>query len=53
MLEQYNKETLSKAMANANRADKDFVPLVMRNDKSVKEYLYLRKLDEQYKRKPR
>ena len=53
MLEQYNKETLSKAMINANKADKDFVPNLVRNNKDVKKLLYLMKLDEQYKRKPR
>ncbi len=41
------------AMGNANKADKDFVPLLVRNNKDVKKLLYLMKLDEQYKRKPR
>ena len=53
MLEQYNKETLSKAMENANRADKEFVPNLVRNNKDVKKTLYLMKLDEQWKRKPK
>ena len=48
-----NSEQFRIAMLNANRADKDFVPLLVRNNKSVKEYLYLKKLDEQYKRKPK
>ena len=46
-----NSEAYKQAMINANRADKDFVPLHIRNDKKVREYLYLKKLDEEYKRK--
>lgn len=48
-----NSEAYRIAMYNANRADKDFVPLLVRNNKDVKEYLYLKKLDEEYKRKPK
>lgn len=48
-----NSEAYRIAMLNANRADKEFVPLLVSNDKSVKEYLYLKKLDEEWKRKPK
>lgn len=48
-----NSEAYKIAMYNANRADKDFVPLLIRNNKDVRKTLYLMKLDEQYKRKPK
>ena len=48
-----NSEAYRIAMENANKADKDFVSNLIRNDKKVKEYLYLKKLDEEWKRKPK
>ena len=48
-----NSEQYRIAMINANRADKDFVPLLVSNDKSVRKYLYLKKLDEEWKRRPK
>lgn len=48
-----HSEQFRIAMINANRADKDFIPLILRNDKSVRKYLYLRKLDEEWKRRPK
>ncbi len=48
-----NSEQFRIAMINANRADKDFIPNLVRNNKDVRKTLYLMKLDEQYKRKPK
>lgn len=48
-----NSETYKQAMLNANRADKDFVPNYIKNDPEVQQALYLKKLDEQYKKKPK
>ena len=48
-----NSESYRIAMYNANRAVNEFVPLLVRNDKSVREYLYLKKLDEAWKRRPK
>ncbi len=48
-----NSEAYRIAMINATRADKDFVPLYIKNNKDVKKTLYLIKLDEQWKRKAR
>lgn len=42
-----------QAMENANKADKNFVPNYIRSNPEVKRVLYLKKLDEQYKRKPK
>ena len=46
-----NSEQFRIAMLNANRADKDFIPNLVRNNKDVRKTLYLMKLDEEYKRK--
>ena len=40
-------------MANANNASDNFVPVRIKNNKQVKDYLYLKRLDESYKRKPK
>ena len=51
-----NSEAFRNAAENANRAyyqDNSTFPNYIRNDPAVKKLLYLMKLDEEYKRKPR
>ena len=49
----YDSEAFKQAMANANNAAQNFIPLRVKNSKEVKDYLYLKRLDDSYKRQPK